>query len=129
MSGTLFFGASADRGAEGDSQSQVARHPIWPGVSAARFGLPVPPASRQVASGSIKVPDTFFTFFTPMSKCPQCGYDLQGHADHDRCPECGREIYAAPAVLTCRHCGEGVPAGFEVCWNCGRAIATDDKGE
>ena len=63
-----------------------------------------------------------------LSKCPGCGYDLQGHADHGRCPECGRAIYTAPAMLTCRHCGEGVPAGFEICWNCGRAMTTDRDG-
>lgn len=60
-----------------------------------------------------------------LSKCPGCGYDLQGHADHGRCPECGRAIYTAPAMITCRHCGEGVPAGFEICWNCGRAMMID----
>jgi hypothetical protein len=76
----------------------------------------------------MKVLTKFLDSKSRMPKCPQCGYDLQGHADHGRCPECGREIYARPAMLTCRHCGEGVPAGFEICWNCGCAMTRDRDG-
>jgi hypothetical protein len=25
--------------------------------------------------------------------------------------------------IFCRHCGESSPGNFELCWNCGRAIA------
>jgi hypothetical protein len=33
------------------------------------------------------------------------------------------ESDARRAPLYCRHCGEQSPGSFEVCWNCGAAIA------
>ena len=77
---------------------------------------------------AMHVLEAFLDSKSRLSECPACGYDLHGHADHGRCPECGREIYARPAMLTCRHCGEVVPAGFEICWHCGRAMMTDPDG-
>jgi predicted amidophosphoribosyltransferase len=92
-----------------------------------------PPVSVRVTGPdgqrAMTVLTTFLDSRRRLPKCPGCGYDLRGHADRGRCPECGREIYTGPAMLTCRECGERVPAGFEVCWNCGQAMTTDDEGK
>jgi hypothetical protein len=59
---------------------------------------------------------------TTYEKCPECGYDLTGHAAHVKCPECGHDTRAAIADVHCGACGESVPANFTECWNCGAAM-------
>jgi len=34
-----------------------------------------------------------------------------------------REAMLRTTSLYCRHCGEQSPGNFELCWNCGAAIA------
>ena len=53
------------------------------------------------------------------TNCPNCGYDLQGHAGRTACPECGCELTAASPDVPCPTCGEPVPGDFDVCWSCG----------
>lgn len=55
-------------------------------------------------------------------KCPECGYNLEGHAGAVNCPECGRSTTALIEDVICPECGETVPGNFEVCWNCGTSI-------
>jgi rubrerythrin len=55
-------------------------------------------------------------------RCPHCDYDLRGHAGDAVCPECGRMLTAPAPDVECPDCGEAVPAGFDVCWNCGAAM-------
>ncbi len=52
-------------------------------------------------------------------RCPNCQYDLRGHTGRSTCPECGHDLTAPSPDVECPKCGEAVPAGFELCWNCG----------
>ncbi len=58
------------------------------------------------------------------TRCPGCGYDLDGHAGATVCPECGLAVLAASgeAISICGACGEENPGEFEVCWNCGGSL-------
>ena len=58
-------------------------------------------------------------------KCDHCGYDLRAHSGDGRCPECGVDFLTVPVDKKCPHCGEMGPETFELCWNCGRATASD----
>lgn len=60
-------------------------------------------------------------------KCDHCGYDLRAHSGDGRCPECGVDFLTVPVDKKCPHCGEKGPENFEVCWNCGRATASDSE--
>jgi predicted amidophosphoribosyltransferase len=55
-------------------------------------------------------------------QCPHCGCDLRGHTGKTTCPACGRDLTAPAPNVECPGCGEGVPASFEICWNCGAAV-------
>ena len=52
-------------------------------------------------------------------RCSHCQYDLRGHTGRSTCPECGHDLTAQSPDVECPECGEAVPAGFELCWNCG----------
>jgi DNA-directed RNA polymerase subunit RPC12/RpoP len=61
--------------------------------------------------------------------CPHCGYDLRGHTGRSICPECGRDLTAPAPDVECPKCGEAVPAGFDVCWNCGAEVRSAQPPE
>ena len=61
------------------------------------------------------------------NRCLGCGFDLRGHIGEAICPECGRRVYAPEGSTMCRECGEECPGSFEVCWNCGCSIESDNS--
>jgi len=60
-------------------------------------------------------------------RCPHCDYDLRGHAGEATCPECGRMLSAPAPDVECPACGEAVPAGFDICWNCGGTMPPPER--
>jgi predicted amidophosphoribosyltransferase len=62
-------------------------------------------------------------------RCPHCHYDLRGHAGRSTCPECGQALTAPSPDVECPKCGEAVPAGFEICWNCGAGLPGANQRE
>ena len=43
-----------------------------------------------------RIPDDLPSTAAP---CPDCGYDLRGHADSTRCPECGTQVEVGEAAF------------------------------
>jgi hypothetical protein len=57
------------------------------------------------------------------ARCPNCDYDMRGHAGVQTCPECGGSVNSSFPDVPCPACGEPVPGNFDLCWNCGRAMS------
>ena len=62
-------------------------------------------------------------------RSPGCDYDLRGHGGEATCPECGRSVTAAAPDVPCPRCHEEVPAGFQICWNCGADLQASQERE